>query len=203
MRVQKTKSMTFEEALKENNLGSMLEEQFGAWGHFTEEAARVIITAASKETDPSSRTLLASMLALTMAEESCFNLYQGPNVNGKPDCPASWDFGPCQINFWWQVLEAWEGRIITKGLPWRSVFGAPPYDPTGSFTGDPVFNTRACARILLSKLPKNGQLEAGKSLSETRVIYYTGGDELRRMHRSEDWKKYGPLFQTFFEKFST
>lgn len=198
--------MNFQQALQINNLGQLIQEQYGQWGSFTEEAASDIWEAASKETQPYFRVTLASMLSVTIMNESVFNRFQKPNTNTatKPTniyCPSSWDFGWCQINFFWNVLDAWEGNTLMKGLPWREVFGAPPFIADAPFNGNPVTNARACARIMLSK--KSGLDASGvtESVQETQVVHYTGGNEKRKSHRRSDWRKYGHLFVEFYEAY--
>lgn len=196
----KTK-MQFDNAIKLNNLGAIIDAQYGEWGHFHKEAADIIWLAASHETQPYFRPTLAAMLAVTMMNESTFRLYVPPNTNTKnrPEnihCPAAWDYGPCQLNFFWKVLEAWEGNILMRGLSWRKVFGNPPFEPDKPFTGDPLFNTMACARIIMSKTTMNDP--NSRDMQEMQVTLYTGGSEERMAHRREDWRKYGQLFQEFY-----
>lgn len=191
--------MTFEEAVKLNDLEQTIDAQYGQWGHFSQAAADVIWEAASKETQPYFRISLAAMLAVTMMNESTFRLDVAPNINKQPLCPTAWDFGPCQINFFWNVLEAWEGNVTMKGLGWRDVFGCPPYKPDEAFTGNAIANTRACARIMLSKPTLSS--DAIPNVQETHVVHYTGGDEERKAHRRADWRKYSELFMQFFEAY--
>lgn len=198
--------MQFEEAVKINDLGSIIDAQYGQWGHFHKEAADLIWQAASSETQPYFRITLAAMLAVTMMNESTFRLDVKPNTNDteKPEnihCPAAWDFGPCQINFFWHVLETWEGNVVMKGLPWRKVFGSPPFEPEKPFTGDPLFNTRACARIMFARIAEADPAGVSESLQETQVVHYTGGTQDRMDHRRADWRKYGKLFADFFEAY--
>jgi hypothetical protein len=196
----------FDECVKLNDLGLLIDEQYGKWGHFHKEAADVIWQATSHEAQPYFRAVLASMLSVTMMNESTFRLRVTPNTNTKSNpenihCPAAWDFGPCQINFFWNVLEAWEGNVVMRGLNWRKVFGNPPFEPDKPFTGDPVFNTRACARIMLSKGAALDAPGTSSSVQETQVVRFTGGDPERMTHRRADWRKYGNLFQEFFEAY--
>lgn len=203
--------MQFEQALKLNNLGLLIDEQYGKWGHFHKEAADDILAAASKETEPSFRSVLAAMLSVTIMNESTFNRFQTPNTNvsKRPEnihCPAAWDFSWCQLNFFWVTLGAWQGDFNMKGLPWREVFGSPPFLPKVPFTGNPVTAARACARVILAKSPL---LDArpmktsgiSDSLQETQVAHYPEGDKERIEHRRQDWRKYGKLFQEFFEAY--
>lgn len=192
----------FETCLKLNNLGEIIDKQYGQWGKFTVEAADAILEAARLETEPYFRPTLAAMAAVTVMNEAVFNLRQVPNTNTakRPEnihCPAAWDYGPTQINFFWSVLDAWEGNTKMKGLPWREVFGAPPYVPDAPFTGNPVTNIRAGIRIMLAK---NVKLDPeGASTQESQVVLYPGGDAKRRAHRRADWVKYDSLFLNFFE----
>lgn len=195
--------MQFEEAVKLNDLGPMIDEQYGQWGHFHKDAADAIWQAACSETQPYFRVTLASMLSVTIMNESTFRMYVEPNTNVKtrPEniyCPSAWDFGWCQINFFWHTLDAWEGNVSMRGLAWRKVFGNPPFEPDVPFTGDPVFNARACARIMFARLGVQDLPGVSSSLQETQVVHYTGGSQDRMDHRRADWRKYGKLFEQFF-----
>lgn len=196
--------MNFADAIAANHIDRIIDEQYGQWGHFNEPAASAIWQAACAETAPYYRITLASMLSVLVMNESTFDLYVKPNTNTekRPEnihCPAAWDFGTCQINFWWNVLDAWEGNIKMRGLGWRDVFGAPPYDPEQPFNGKPVANIRAAARIMLAKNPALDNGVVGATLQETQVVHYTSGTQERIDHRRADWRKYERLFKNFFE----
>lgn len=196
----------YEEAIARTGIDRIIDEQYGQWGHINEPAIEAIWMAASQETEPYFRITLASMLAVTVMNECTFDITVKPNTNSKDKpsnlhCPAAWDFGPCQINFFWNVLETWEGNVRMRGLGWRDVFGRPPYLPNEPFTGNPVMNMRAAIRIMLSKKPDLDKNVPDASPQETQVVHYTGGDQERKDHRRADWRKYSPLFQEFFEEY--
>lgn len=194
----------FEECLALNNLGVLIDEQYGEWGHFTKEAADDIWTAASKETQSYFRPVLAAMLSVTIMNESTFNRFQSPNTNTRkrPEnihCPAAWDYSWCQLSFFWTVLGAWQGDFSMKDLPWREVFGQPPFIAGAPHTGNPITAARACARVILSKKLQLDVVGVSESLQETQVAHYPEGNTERIAHRRNDWRKYGHLFQQFYE----
>lgn len=196
----------FETACAVNNIDRIIDEQYGEWGHFHKAAADAVWKAATFETAYAIRLEVASMLAVTVMNESTFDLNVKPNTNSKKrpeniQCPASWDFGPSQINFFWNVLDAWEGNTQMRGLFWKEVFGPPPYEPDAPFNGNPVTNMRACIRIMLSKKESLDAGVEGATFRETQVVHYTGGDAERIAHRRADWRKYEPLFKQFFEAY--
>jgi hypothetical protein len=134
--------MKFEEALARNNLGNLLEEQYGKWGHFTKVAADIISRATRVRT---SEARLAAMVAVTWANESAFNFDPFPQVNcpcrqvwphDQPTCNQNifnvwaWDLTPMQMNMMWIHRQVWQGELVTNDTRWVDVFGR-------SFVGSP------------------------------------------------------------------
>lgn len=184
-----------------NNLWQTVEDQYGRWGHLTEEAMDVVVATVLEERHPvEQRVRLMSMLAFTWMNESTFDLAPLPNVNHRPECVWNWDVGPFQLNLGWSLRMSWQGELATHDLPWKKVFGAALYGDDGEtpyrFTGDIVAHSRCALRRLLAVRVTDSALSAYKDADESRVVRYTGPGA--QPHRLEDWRKYGKLFQDFF-----
>lgn len=131
--------MNFDEAVKRNNLIDLLEAQFGKWGHWTKDAADLVLKVTG-----GGNPLQSSMLSVTWANESAWNLYPYPQVNcpckevwphDKDICngnlfnPWGWDSGGLQLNLAWTMRMAWQGEIKTHDTFWVKVFGTTFYEP--------------------------------------------------------------------------
>jgi hypothetical protein len=152
----------FTSCLAMNNLGSVIDEQYGRWGHFHEEAARMIQTIAKEQ------AISPELLAVTWLNESTFGLYPKPNTNHYPD-PMKWDIGPMQLNRYWTKAERDVGRI--HAFDEFAVFGGVEpgdfFDDEGQpvlFRGDPLSNLRVAAQRL--------RVMGGND--HVRVVAYTG-----------------------------
>lgn len=170
----------FAEALALNNLGATIEEQYGEWGHFTEDAAALIVLVSRLE------AIAPELLAVTWMNESTFGFHPLPNVNHDPGCPFMFDVGPFQLNVGWTYRSVWVGEFSAKGIHYKEAFGT-VFLQDAPFDGNPQANARMAARKLL----------AIKGPDVARVVKYTGPGE-RQEHRLGDWRKYSPLFQEFF-----
>lgn len=186
--------MNFEDALKTNGLGSIIEAQYGRWGEFTKDAADLIVKVSMAEDVP------ASLLSVTWMNESIFAFNPKPNTNKQPTRPEAWDVGPFQLNVLWTYKSVWVREFRPDPLHFDAVFGKEffiigPDDvrTPAPFTGDPLANARMAARKLFSI----------KGDWEAKAVKFTGGDEARQKHRSSDWKKYSPLFSEFFQKYTS
>lgn len=175
--------MNFTEALKQNNLGEMLEAEFGKWGHLTVEAVDLTIEVSKLE------KISPELLIFTWAKESCFEMYPQPNTNKQISNPYAWDFGPLQINMGWCFKSIWVKEYKADGLHYDQVFGKVFYDgeKPSVFTGDPKSNLRMAAR----------RLNARKGDDELKATLYPGPKSREDRHRG--WVKYGNLFKHFFE----
>lgn len=173
--------MNFEEAVKRNNLIDLLEAQFGKWGHFTKEAADMVVRVTGGQPQQS------SMLAVTWANESAWTLYPYPQVNcpckevwphNKDICnanifnPWAWDCGSLQMNLMWSMRMAWQGEIQTHDTFWVRVFGKTFYEPDevetvwhgatikarrpARFNGEPYDHLVVGMRRLMSRKWKQG-----------------------------------------------
>ena len=197
--------MNFEEALKLNGFGDRIEEQYGRWGHFTEENAKAIIKIADAEVGQGSRVASLSsmaMVAFTWANESSWAFNPTPNVNGKPLSPWNWDVGPFQLNLQWTTRIVWQGDFVSKGLDWKSVWGQSFYEEDGTtpaaFNGDVVANGRCALRCMLADRRQPGPL--GFADRETaQIVLYTGPKA--QPARLKNWAKYGDGFKNFFEAY--
>lgn len=198
--------MKFEEALKLNNLGERIEEQYGRWGHFTEENAKIVTRVVEQEAVgykfPISR--LMAMLSFTWMNESTWSLNPEPNTNGKPESPWHWDIGWGQLNMQWTHRMAWQQDFKTKDLPWKEVFGHTFYHQDGvtplPFNGDSLTHGRCVLRRLLHDQRQPGPL--GFADNETmRVVLYTGPKA--QPHRLKSWGEYGRHFEEFFEAYTS
>ncbi len=179
--------MTFDEALKINNLGDIIDTQYGRWGHFHQEAADLIVKVAQIEDIP------PELLAVTWLNESTFDMRPPPNTNRQPARPEAWDVGPLQLNILWTYKSVWIKEFRADGLHFKDVFGDINEDTApGPFAGDPLANARMAARKLFSI----------RGTWQDKAVKYTGGNEARREHRAKDWNKYAPLFSGFFNTYS-
>lgn len=204
--------MDFEAALKLNNLGDRIDNQYGRWGHFTKEAADLIIQAARAEISPLNAQLklrdqsldsldLMTATAVTAMNESCFNIYQGPNTNRTVENWFRWDFGWMQLNLGWTMRMVWNKEINAADLSFVEVFGRLPYVEGDPFNGNPLPHTRlAIRRLTALKAPPTNQAKLSfNDTLEMQVVCYTG--EANRPHRQQDWRVYKPLFLEFFKAY--
>lgn len=197
--------MDFNEALKINSIGDRIEEQYGKWGHFTEENAKTIIKIADLEVGQGSKIvsiLTMAMLAFTWVNESTWSFNTEPNTNNKPYSPWNWDIGPFQMNLHWTVRMIWQGDFSVKDLSWKGVWGPSFYEEGGikpaAFNGDVVENGRCALRRMLSDRRQHGPL--GFANRETmQTVLYTGPKA--QSHRLKNWNKYGEDFKKFFEAY--
>lgn len=197
--------MKFEEAIKLNNLGDRIEEQYGKWGHFTEENAKTVVLIAKGEAIGHQSRLpsLMAMTAFTWCNESTWMLNPGPNTNNKPQNPWNWDIGPFQLNVQWTMRMSWQQDFTSRDLPWKKVFGESFYLEDGTtpapFNGDPIFNGRCALRRTLLDNRNPGAF--GFPDRETmQVVLYTGPKA--QPSRLKSWNKYGEDFKKFFEAYT-
>lgn len=197
--------MTFDEALKINNLGSRIEDQYGKWGHFTEDNAKAVITIANGEAvgHQSRLASLMAMTAFTWMNESTWQFNPEPNVNNKRWSPWNWDVGPFQLNVQWTMRMGWQQDFSTRDLPWKKVFGESFYLEDGvtpvAFNGEPIFNGRCALRRMLLDNRNPGPF--GFADKETmQVVLYTGPKA--QQARLKTWQKYGEDFKLFFEAYA-
>lgn len=199
--------MNFEEALKLNNLGERIEQQYGRWGHFTEENAKTVIKVVDSEISQgvkAARVQAMAVLAFTWLQESTWSFNPLPNTNKKPESPWNWDIGPFQLNVHWTHRIAWQQDIKTKDLNWKDVFGKQFYLLDGitpaPFNGDVVTHGRCALRRLLHDQRQPGPL--GFADKETmQVVLYTGPKA--QPHRLKSWTEYGEHIKEFFEAYTT
>lgn len=198
--------MKFEEAIKLNNLGERIEQQYGRWGHFTEENAKIVVRIVEQESVGYKFPLgrLMSMLAFTWVNESSWHFAPEPNTNSKPESIWNWDVGPFQLNVGWTHRMAWQQDFKTKDLPWKEVFGHTFYYQDGvtpiPFTGDVVTHGRCALRRLMHDQREPGPF--GFPDRETlRVVLYTGPKA--QPHRLRTWNTYGKHFEEFFEAYTS
>lgn len=196
--------MTFDEAIKLNDLGERLDTQYGQWGHFTKESADLAIEIATKESVGWQLPLetLMAMVAFTHGQEATWKLNPEPNVNNKRWSPWHWDIGPFQLNMEWTHRMAWQQDFKTKDLPWKEVFGSKFYAEDGvtplRFNGDVITNGRCALRRLLHDQREPGPL--GFADRQTmRIVLYTGPKA--QPSRLKAWNKYGEHFKQFFEAY--
>lgn len=197
--------MKFEEALKLNNLGERIENQYGRWGHFTEENAKVIVDIV--KADPvgyqSRFPTIMAMTAFTWMNESTWDFHPMPNTNGKSESPWNWDIGPFQLNVQWTHRMAWQQDFRTKDLSWKDVFGKQFYLLDGitpaPFNGNIVTHGQCALRRLLHDQRQPESL--GFADKETmQVVLYTGPKA--QPHRLKSWVEYGENFKQFFEAYT-
>lgn len=197
---------SFDEALKINNLGDRIEEQYGKWGNFTEENAKAVVKIVDLEIGQGSRVAritTMAMLSFTWMNESTWSLNPEPNVNEKHYSPWNWDIGPFQLNLQWTMRMIWQGDFSAKGLTWKGVWGEWFYDEDGikpaAFNGDIIENGRCALRRLLSDRRQPGRF--GFADQETmRLVLYTGPKA--QPSRLKAWNKYGEDFKKFFEAYT-
>lgn len=196
--------MKFEEALKINNLGERIEQQYGRWGHFTQANADTVIRIATAESVgwqlPIS-TLMA-MASFTWMNESTWAFNPEPNINNQRYSPWNWDIGPFQLNVQWTHRMSWQNDFKTNDLNWKEVFGKSFYAEDGitpmPFNGDITTHGRCALRRLLHDRRQPGPL--GFPDRETmRVTLYTGPKAQNA--RLKSWNTYGEDFKLFFEAY--
>lgn len=195
--------MNFSEAIGFNNLGQQIEAQYGTYGHFTQESADAIWQAATLENTVATRfkrEILAAATAVTLMNESVFNLRQQPNTNKNDANWWNFDIGPMQLNLGWTVRMTFQQEMNAFGLKFTEVFGQPPFVANVPFTGVPIANLRMGARRLLARniAPKDTALIFADTI-EMQVVCYTG--EANRVHRQQDWRKYKEPFVEFFKRY--
>ncbi len=124
------------------------------------------------------------LLAVTLMNESSFNLGQAPNTNRSSDV-NDWDIGPFQLNVTATASIIAEGGMNLNGLrnPWGLTAAA-----NQPFTGDPLDNGRLAARTL--NYHGGGIRAAGLFTGGTRVA-----------ERRKSYKKWAPKFRAFFDCF--
>lgn len=195
----------FAETLNVNNLGDRIEEQYGKWGHFTEENAKTVVTVANSEASawrlPAAS--LMAMTAFTWVNESSWSFSPEPNTNGKPTSPWNWDVGPFQLNLQWTCRMIWQRDFSTAGLTWKGVWGESFYREDGitpnAFNGNVIENGKCALRRMLCDQRQHGKL--GFADRETmQVVLYTGPKA--QPLRLKNWKKYGEDFKRFFEAYT-
>lgn len=175
----------FEDALRDSKLGeTLLASPYARYGNFTEETADLIVEVHGME------RISPNLLAVTILNESTFNLYQEPNTNGNDTNWFGFDIGCGQLNLGWTTRMSWQGEFKTSDLLFVDVFGKPPYLPKMPFTGNPLAHLRAVARRLLGK----------KVDDRNRAILYTGPNA--QPYRATSYDKYAPLFKDFFDKYA-
>lgn len=198
--------MEFNEALKINNLGDRVEEQYGKWGHFTEENVKAIVKICDLEVGQGSKVVSITsmaMLAFTWANESTWALNPEPNTNKHPSSPWNWDIGPFQLNLQWTMRMIWQKDFTTNGLTWKGVWGQTFFAVDGvspvAFNGDVIENGRCALRRLLSDNRQPGRF--GFPDKETmQLVLYTGPKA--QPLRLKNWDKYGEDFKRFFEAYT-
>lgn len=199
--------MKFEEALKLNNLGERIEEQYGRWGHLTEENVKTVIRIVDLEVGQGVRAVsfrTMAMLAFTWVNESSWHFAPEPNTNQRNGSPWNWDVGPFQLNVGWTHRMSWQNDFKTNDLPWKEVFGQTFYAEDGTtpvaFNGDVITHGRCALRRLLHDQRQPGPL--GFADRETmRVTLYTGPKA--QSHRLKSWNNYGKHFEEFFEAYTS
>lgn len=200
--------MNFEEAIKLNNLGNRIQEQYGQWGHFVEENAKTVIKIVDHEVGrvwrgaASSRVM--AMCCFTWLNESTFSFNPEPNTNKRNGSPWNWDVGPFQLNVGWAHRMSWQSDFKTNDLPWKEVFGQTFYAEDGTtpvpFNGNVVTHGRCALRRLLHDQRQPGPI--GFADRETmRVVLYTGPKA--QQHRLRSWNEYGKHFEEFFEAYTS
>jgi hypothetical protein len=179
---------SFAECVSQSGLDRKIAEaSYGKYGSFNEDAAKLIIEASQLE------HIAPTMLAITLLNESVFNLHQTPNTNHRPDDPTHWDVGPAQLNVHWTKKEVEAGNV--QPLPEIDIFGSLS-SPDAQFDGDPLSNIRMCARRLLAIHTKKFAEAGYKSENEMRCVRYTGPGA--QPFRLQSYREYLPLFKTFF-----
>lgn len=114
-----------------------------------------------------------------MNENTHFDLYLGPNTKFKDS--SWWDVGPFQLNQHYVLNAVNNGRVSTKDLDPKQVWGM-YIDPHGAFQGDPEANGRMAARYL----------DMGGGTDRQKAIRYFGPS------RGASYDSFAPLFNSFF-----
>lgn len=196
----------FEEALKVNNLGTRIEEQYGKWGHFTEENVTTIIEIARTEAGLGkfNPIELMAMTAFTWVNESSWAFNPEPNTNNKRWSPWNWDVGPFQLNVQWTMRMAWQGDFRSRDLPFKDVFGPTFYTTDGvtpiAFPGNVVSNGRCALRRMIFDNREPGKF-GFPDRQTMQVVLYTGPKA--QQQRQKNWNKYGQDFKHFFEVYTS
>lgn len=194
---------------KAGGLVGKVREQFGKWGEFTIESAEIALTMKRLE------KISPELFAFTWMNESTFKLYSEPNRNtprNPNDDFDKYDVGGLQMNVGILKANLANKFFSIQGLDLERAVGK----KGPLFSGDPIENFRVASRYLLrigrGEIigPNKGVLfetltvEQWAKLNEDvkngrRAVAYTGPDA--RPFRTENWKKFGGMFKTFFEEF--
>jgi hypothetical protein len=175
--------MKFDESLAIGGLGQMIEDQYGKYGHFTEDSAQTVLHVIKLEP-----VVTPAVLMFTWMNEATFDLRPAPQINHNPQHLYGFDIGPMQMNMGLTYKSIWVGEYSQKGLNYWDVFGL-DFEEGKPFDGDPIANMRMGAR----------KLAAIHGDDARKVTMYAGPDH--RQRRAENWSKYGQLLAGFYASY--
>jgi hypothetical protein len=194
---------------KAGGLVEKIRAQFGKWGEFTIESAEISLLMKRLE------GVSPALFSFTHMNESTFKIYSEPNKNtprNPNDDFDKYDVGGMQMNV--GILKAnLNVKFFSIGdLDLNKIIGT----KGNMFNGDPIQHFRAASKYL--KALGRGQIVGPKKVvlfekltqeqwdklnedvkNGRRAVAYTGPDA--RPFRTENWKKFGGMFKTFFEEF--